>query len=225
MNLDDRIGDFKQDLRAKNISEEQIFQKHLIDAKSYYFHNILNQINLEYAVKSQISTAFDVSLNEVILVGSGKIGFSLKPKFPYREFDALFKKTKLQKEKSDLDIAIISPKFFEDTGVRLYRFTDGLRNKWDSNLYYQNSEERRKEIPLAYKCFEYYTKGWLRPDFVPLGFELGINESMENLKLTLYNNLNKRKISFGFYKNWYYFKEYHIDNIINLRLQLQNNLI
>lgn len=60
-------------------------------------------------------------IRDIAIVGSGKLGFSIKPDkdepsyFPFKAFDAV--------KKSDLDIAIVSNRLFDSQLVKLYEYT------------------------------------------------------------------------------------------------------
>ncbi len=220
MKIQQRLENFKKDVSLGKLSREEIFQKYLIDGIPYFFEEYISKPEMEGALKTEISLAFSVDLHEVITVGSGKLGFSLNPKNLFSEFDSLYSTTKLNKDKSDIDIAVISNSLYEGIGKRMYNYTGAYREKWRSNEYY--SEERAKQfpVPICYKYFEYFTKGWFRPDFKPNGFEFCANGGYEDLKRSLYRQINRR-VRIAIYQNWFYFMDYHVSNIKNLEIKLK----
>lgn len=224
MTFAERLNHFKNDIKQDKLTTEEIFHKHLIDGSTYFFEKNVSHSTNEYSIKSQISEAFSVHMREVLIVGSAKLGFSLKPNNLFREFDFLYSTTKLNKDKSDFDIAIISNELYEKIGHRLYNYTAAYRNKWKANEYYSGEKAKQFPVPICYKYFEYYTKGWFRPDFKPQGFEFCTIGQYENLKGNLCKKIN-RKIGIAIYQNWFYFKDYHTSNIEKLKLKLNSHTI
>ncbi|MBB1283224.1 hypothetical protein HRH25_02480 [Flavisolibacter sp. BT320] len=224
MTIQERLLLFKTDIREEKLNPEEIFQKHLIELPTYFFQGYLNDPSLEYTIKSLISKTFSTHIREVLIVGSGKLGFSLKPNNLFNEFDSLYSRSKLNKDKSDLDIAVISNSLYESIGRKLYNYTAAYRDQWRVNEYYSEGQIKRYNVPICYKYFEYYTKGWFRPDFKPQGFEFCVDGKYQDLKGLLYKKLN-RKVGIAIYQNWFYFMDYHLTNINNLRYKLNSQTL
>jgi hypothetical protein len=91
---------------------ERVFQKHVIDGPSYLFSIDPNCPDDEYELRHDIATATNSSINDVILVGSSKLGFSVKTEKFYK-LDANYEKTKKFSDKSDIDIALVNRSYFE----------------------------------------------------------------------------------------------------------------
>jgi len=221
MTVNERISSFKNDLMKGNLTYEEILQKYIVDGTSYFFHDYIKNVSAEDKLKVLISKSFSVDTEEVIIVGSGKLGFSLSPTNYFSEFDKLFSITRLNRHKSDLDVAIISTKLYNEIGEKMYHFTAAYENKWHKSEFY--SIERARQlfpVPVCYKYFEYITKGWFRPDFRPLGFEFCINGRYEELKGAIYR-YTKRKVGIAIYQNRFYFTNYHLENIKRLSLKLK----
>src|SRR5882757_9909968 len=109
MAIIENLGFFKTDIKQGKLTAEEIFEKYLIKSPTYFFEkNYRTNPLKENSIKSIVSKAFSVNLNEILIVGSGKLGFSLKPKNLFNEFDLLYTTSKLNKDKSDLDIAVVS---------------------------------------------------------------------------------------------------------------------
>lgn len=224
MNITERIKLFKSDLRQETLNYEAIIQKHLIDAPTYYFENYIKIPSAENSLKSLIAQSFSINKEEVFIIGSGKTGFSFKPNNLFKEFDYKYSLSKLIKDKSDLDIVIISSKLYELIGRNMYNYTAAYNDKWKNNEYYSFEKARQFPVPICYKCFEYYTKGWFRPDFKPYGFEFCEKGSFEELKRNIYKIIG-RKGTIAVYQNWFYFSNYHITNIKNLSLKLKTEKV
>jgi hypothetical protein len=74
------------------------------------------------------------------MVGSARLGFTIKSSEPYRLFG----------DRSDIDLAIISPRLFEDF--------------WKAVLLYK---EDVKYWPKEEGFKKYLLRGWIRPDLLP----------------------------------------------------------
>lgn len=83
----------------------------MVDKETYYFKIKINTYWKEYNLK--IAQVLGIHLNDIYIIGSGKIGFSIKPENEGRVFDGKFEKTNLVKDKSDIDIAIVNTKLFD----------------------------------------------------------------------------------------------------------------
>ena len=226
--ISQRIIALQNDLKQNKLTEEQLFQKHVIDSESYFFGSLLNNIDEEYTIKKIISENLDVHINDIVLVGSAQLGFSVKDSKLFAEFDSDFLKSKRRKDQSDLDIAIISPKLFDYIENSVYNFTSNYKTKWtESDFYNAKVVESRFKVPLAYVYFEYFVKGWFRPDMKPKGFDVLLNKkkkSLNEITIILKKRLN-RKVALGIYKNWNYFKAYHEKRLTELRLKYKTDAL
>ena len=63
----------------------------------------------------------------------------------------------------------------------------------------------------------YVLKGWIKPEFVPGGYE--ITEKISHFQ-TNYQMRFGREINIGIYHSWYYFENYHKKNVENIQLNL-----
>lgn len=223
MTIENRINNFKEDLSGGKLTEEQIFQKHILDSNSHLFTTELDS-NTEILVKQRVSNYLKTDLQTINLVGSAKVGFSMSPKNLFNHLDHYYNISKKSKDKSDLDIAIVSERLFERVGKSVFNFSNAYRVNWNKNEYYDNETSNIFPVSLKYKYFEFYTKGWFRPDFKPDGFEICYPQNYETLKREIYK-LTKRKASIAIYKNWFYFKSYHMDNIKFLKNQVETDTL
>ena len=119
---------------------------HII-SKYYYNDYIPAAIPLDayHELRWKIKEHFNLeSIFEVFLVGSGRLGFSIKPDAQYRHFG----------EKSDLDIAIVSKELF----------LQYWKTACDSGIELKEWKEKG-----AYE--DYFFNGWMRPDKLRYGGE------------------------------------------------------
>lgn len=83
------LEDFKAD--CKNLTPEIIVQKYLIEGSSYFFKNLEDYE--EFYFKKELAESLGIHIRNITVVGSGKLGFSIKPDkvekrlYEYKSFD------------------------------------------------------------------------------------------------------------------------------------------
>jgi hypothetical protein len=198
------LDNFKQ--HCIQLNSDVFVQKHLIEDKTFIFSEIKK--GEEFNFKKDIASILSVHIRDIIIVGSGKFGFSLKPDkdeaglYLFKEFDYNFK-NQLSDKKSDLDIAIVSSHLFDKEIENLYNYTGFHKN-------FMNKQER--------SSFGFYVlKGRLAIRFLPLEFKL----TKEIIKVQeKYKMMYGREINLEIYKSWHYFETYHKENIKNIQVNL-----
>ncbi len=208
---------FKNDILSNSLSDEQLFQKYFVDNETFFFKSIATSEDWEYELKMDIAKSLDIHMNDIYIIGSGKTGFSMKPRCRGRSFDGDFVESNKWKDKSDIDIAIVSNILFDNVQENIYDWSGGFNNDWNANSYYSDGI-KKFGVSLKYKFLEYLGKGWFRPDFKPVeyGFEIGNNNSLDDV-LEKWRGKLDRKVAYAIYKNWNFFKKYQIENINSLR--------
>lgn len=197
MNADD----FKQ--KCIELSPDIIVQKYLIEGETYFFTEI--RPNEEFEFKKDIASILDVHIRDIVIVGSGKFGFSIKPEqrgeglYLYKEFDSNTEK------KSDLDIAIISSSLFDKEIINLYNHMSFHKDTW----------KNRNDLA------KYVLKGKITIRHLPLDFKLTKDILQVQEK---YQMQYAREVNLEIYKSWYYFETYHQQNIQNIQLNLISSL-
>lgn len=201
------IVDFKES--CKNDDQDIVVQKYLIEGNSYFFSNVSKDIT-EFDFKKNISLLLGVHIRDIAIVGSGKLGFSLKPAkeqagfYEYKEFDYNFKRNS-NAEKSDLDIAVVSSTLFDKEMKNLFEHTDFYREDYVKSWGNRNS--------LA----KYFLMGRLATRFFPLDFKL--TKEIENVQKKYKSDFG-RTVNIEIYKSWFFFESYHKQNILNIHLNL-----
>jgi len=208
---------FKVDLITED-DLEITFQKHIIEANSYFFKEILKKPEEEYNLRKDLSSILDINIRDIALVGSAKIGFSVKT-HKFKEFDEEYQKTKELRKKSDIDIAIISESLYERLSDNLYKLTghfnmSWLTQKWILNEYYPSP--KLGDRPLYDKFFYYLAKGWYRPDMTPNEFQ----EPWASVAFHWRKKLD-RKISIAVYRDWKFLKNYQIDHLKTIKAKVK----
>jgi len=195
---------------------EQVFQKHVVDGSSYIFTKSLDNVDLEYELRHELAESLGVSIYDVIIVGSAKLGFSLKTE-NFKEFDSMFLSSKNPRDKSDVDIAIINRRFYDETLEQIFHLTRHFEKKWIEQNWKRNVYYNRP-IDLYKKYSIYLAKGWLRPDFLPDSYsEISPWRKVSD---AWYKKL-QRKIAIGIYSDWTYLKHYQMDNLDRLRNKIK----
>ena len=92
-------------------------------------------------LRDEIATQFSIHSNDVIVVGSAKLGYSVSPLKALKPFD----------DSSDIDVAIVSAKLFEVYWLEMYR-----------------AKKRMIEWPELPDARKYLFSGWIRPDKLPM---------------------------------------------------------
>lgn len=209
------ISDLLRNDLSSLIPIEQVFQKHVVDGASYLFKEKLGKIDWEYELRHELAGSLEVNINDVIIVGSAKLGFSLKTE-NFHEFDSKYMNSKNPRDKSDVDIAIINRRFYDKTIEQIFHLTrhfekDWIEQHWKTNAFYSYPSN-------LHKCYALYlARGWLRPDYLPSAFfDIAPWKTVSD---AWYTKL-QRKISFGFYSDWLYLKHYQMDNLDRIRNKL-----
>jgi hypothetical protein len=172
------IENFKADLNF--LTSLQLFRKYILGSTC---HILNSQQDLE--LREKVSTTFDIGFQDVIIVGSGKLGFSIKPNKRYISFC----------DESDIDIAIVSTKLFEKV--------------WKETYLYNKSGA---DWPESNKFFTYLSKGWIRPDKLPRSKYFTFTDQWWDFfnGLTLSKKYGPYKIRAGLYYSSFFLEEYQM---------------
>ncbi|WP_295792051.1 hypothetical protein [Mucilaginibacter sp.] len=188
---DDKLIQFKSDLGI--LDSRKMVQKWITSGGCAMVSD------QEYeALKLNISTHFKIAKDQVMIIGSAKLGFSLSPKKLFRRFN----------DSSDIDVVIVSSELFDSVWKNVY------------NLVQQ------KVLWETFDSFkDYLFIGWIRPDLLPPSnqFELA-NDWWEYFReLTSSGLFGSYKISGALYKDWEFLEGYHLNNIEKLKLVKYEN--
>lgn len=176
MEIGTRLDHFKSDVKSQ--TARFVVRKHIIYGDCYAINN-----DKYFLLRSEISEQFGVHPNEVFVVGSAKLGFSIAPHKLFRHFG----------NESDIDIAIISTELFSRIWADVHAFqADG--GFWE-----------KKE-----KFSQYLFDGWIRPDCLPPATRFAYCKEWWKFFEKLSNNgkYGPYKIAAGIYHSWYFFEAY-----------------
>lgn len=176
----------------------RIVRKHLIHGIPFVLHG--NE-NLYYDFREKIAKRWNVGFNEVLILGSGKLGFS-------------YHKDSVFSQESDIDVAIVNAELFESFYLRIRNF------QYDRE---RGIEVLTAEEEKAYNRFlEYMIKGWMRPDLLPMKItgRLSKQEWFDFFKSISYrnNSLGNYKVAAGLFKNFNYMEWYYVNSLMTVKV-------
>ena len=136
-----------------------------------------------YNLKAEVAENFKIHPSEVLIVGSAKTGFSIAPQKRFRFFN----------DKSDIDVAIISPFLFD-------RIWQQVFDCWEDGGEWSGID--------GFK--DYLFRGWIRPDKLPPRNRFKIRQEWwEFFRLvTQKQSYGPYKVAAGLYKSWHFFEIY-----------------
>lgn len=131
--MSSHIDDFKEFIRQNSATDA--FRRYILHSDCQMIES-----SQSYALKSKICDKLNVGFDNVIIVGSCKLGFSIKPTKRFVPFG----------DESDIDVAIVSPTLFE--------------NVWRTALEYKysNADWQSKENSLNI----YHQDGYVQINFL-----------------------------------------------------------
>ncbi len=175
----------------------RIVRKYLIHGIPYVF---VDNPNRYYDFREQIAKHWHVGFQEVLILGSGKLGYSYHKD---SEFSI----------ESDIDVAIVNQSLFESFYQEIRNFQYRKEMGLETLSQYEEKEYRR--------FLTYMIKGWMRPDILPAKItgKLSKDEWFSYFKSISYgNNLaGNYKVSAGLFKNFDYMEYYYLNSIKKLK--------
>lgn len=174
--IEQRILAFKSDI--SDISPIEVVRKNIIFGDCF----ILSQA--EYLnLRSDVAKQFSLHPNEVLIVGSAKLGFSIAPKKRYRYFS----------DDSDIDVVITSSALFDQIWHATFTYKQEV-GMWDQETEFK----------------DYLFRGWIRPDKLPPSTHFSLcSEWWEFFRhLSNTGKYGKFKIVGALYKSWFYLENY-----------------
>jgi hypothetical protein len=133
-----RVSEFKNDL--KNMDPVRVIRKHITTGGSAVL-----EASTYYDIRNEVADHFGLHPSAVVLVGSARTGFSLKPAKRYEAFGA----------SSDLDLAIVSREKFDE-------FWDLVFEHLQSNRLWAKTKRYQRFLRELFM-------GWIWPRRLPPG--------------------------------------------------------
>jgi len=176
--IKDRIKEFRDSLKTHEPLD--IVRMYLINPGTCF---VINESDLNN-LKKIVSNHFSLHPNEIAIVGSAKLGFSIAPDKRYQKFSDL----------SDIDIAICSSELFDEIWKSVYDYW--RRESWSESKEFQ----------------KYLFRGWIRPDKLPNVPSFGMRREWWEFfrKLTNSKKYGPYSIRGGLYKSWHFLENYQL---------------
>ena len=202
------IDEFKKDLVSRSI--EWIAKFYLFEGTPYVFRN---KPELTKELAAHLSSELNISFQNIRLIGSAKVGFSLSlDNFP-REFS----------DRSDIDVLIVDEALFDEIWMYLLKWHYPRRLSSLGQVDGRWMRKRRKDI--------YW--GWFHPDKIRYqGLSLpndlrplrDISTSWFNAfrGLSNYPDFAERNVSGRLYRSWEHARLYHVDGLRQIKKTVMN---
>lgn len=175
----------------------KIVRKYIIHGIPFVFKD---NTDAYYEFREMIAKRWNVRFNEVLILGSGKLGYS-------------YHKDSVFSTESDIDVAIVSKDLFEDFYLDLRDFQYKKEQGILTLSYYEESQYR--------SFLTYMIKGWMRPDKLPtkLSGSITRKEWFDYFKSISYNNnpAGNYKIAAGLFKDFNYMEWYYVNSLMSLK--------
>ncbi|MBK8235896.1 MAG: hypothetical protein IPK74_10090 [Deltaproteobacteria bacterium] len=184
---------------AATVSPREFFLEWMMSTAPFAFRSA----NESYAnFKSELSTLLEVHSADLLLVGSGQLGFSLNPTQLLRDF----------RPGSDLDVAVISPILFEAAWLNLLEIRDQVR------MLDAGERHRFK------KTRENFFDGYLRPDMLPT--ECALKTAwFPRLAGPFRTPLaTKHQVTAWLFRSWWHVEAFYCDAITRVQPQIRKLL-
>ena len=169
------ISKFRSDLLELEIG--RLVQRYITTGPSFLLDD-----DRYYLLRARVAAEFALHPNEVLMVGSAKLGFSIVQNQRYQPFG----------EESDIDVAVVSSQLFD--------------------IFAQATFDYRQHSPYwpKYETFvKYMFRGWIRPDLLPPGLVQRMRWWEFFRALTTEGRFGTYQIRAGLYKSWHYLDSYH----------------
>ena len=193
------LEEFKKELEGKETDEEilDFCRKNVLHGTPFIF---INRDDDFYEFRKRIAYKFKISFLEVYITGSAKLGFS-----PF--------KNKLFDYNSDIDVTLISSCLFDVIMKNISQY------QW--MFIKNNAVVTEYELSMYHKFLEYVALGWIRPDKLPVSFQM---KMFKDDWFSFFNRISygksevgNYKVSAGAFKSYEHFEEYILDGMKNTK--------
>lgn len=197
------MDDFFEMLKEQKSDDElyDFCRKYVLHGIPYVFEN---EPDKYYDFRKKIAQKFKVSFHEIYITGSGKLGFSpiKRKKFDYD---------------SDIDVAIISTELFEKYMGKIAVYQGQYRRA--------RAVVREDELKMYHAFLEYIAIGWLRPDKLPISFQMKlIKDDWFNYFNSISNGkseIGNYKVSAGVFKSYKHLEDYIVSGLKDLNRRIE----
>lgn len=194
------LEEFKSELDNKNTNEDLLdfCRKHVLHGTPFVFNGRDDDF---YEFRKRIAIKFNIPFHEIYITGSAKLGYS---PFKNKDFDY----------DSDIDVAIISPHLFETIMKSISQYQVRFRKA--------RAVVRERELTMYHEFLEYVALGWIRPDKLPISFQM---RTFKNDWFEFFQEISNGKSEVGNYKvnagvfqSYEHLEEYIVGGLNDIRL-------
>lgn len=194
------LEEFKIKLDNKKTNEDLLdfCRKHVLHGTPFVFDGRDDDF---YEFRKRIAINFNIPFHEIYITGSAKLGYS---PFKNKEFDY----------DSDIDVAIISPFLFETIMKSISQYQVRFRKS--------RAVVRERELTMYHEFLEYVALGWIRPDKLPISFQM---HTFKNDWFKFFQEISNGKSEVGNYKvnagvfqSYEHLEEYIVGGLNDIRL-------
>ncbi len=153
-----------------------------------------------YEFRKRIAVKFDILFHEIYITGSAKLGFS-----PFKE--------KLFDYDSDIDVALVSPKLFDEIMSNIGNFQMQFRQN--------RTAIHVGEIRMYHEFLEYVALGWIRPDKLPVSFQM---RAFKDDWFDFFRSISDGKsevgnyqVNAGVFKSYQHLEAYTLSGILDVK--------
>lgn len=176
-----------------------ILENHVLTGLPYHF---CDNPELYEEMVSVLAHDLNVDEEDIRVVGSARIGFSLAPPRFGQPFDAF----------SDIDVIVVSPALFDPSWV------DIVTNR---HLRWSRLRPKTQERLKAHQSHHYIYQGWIYP--MSVSEALGIGEQWFNAfnGLSKIPELSNRNVNARLYRSWDHARYYHRRGLRQIKRNLE----
>lgn len=161
-----------------------------------------------YEFRKRIAVRFSVSFHEVFITGSAQLGFS-----PHKGTEFSFD--------SDIDVSIVSGGLFEKIMTSIYKYQMELRRN--------RRAITEGELRTYHEFLEYAVIGWIRPDKLPLSFQVDElkKEWFEFFRSISYgkSEVGNYKVAAGVFKDYSCLETYTVSGLKAVRAKKEMEIL
>ncbi len=226
--IDQKVLEFKYELKNLQINDntclKNFITKWLIEGDNFFIEKIYNKSPLiiktqetfsEYMFKSEVASKLNIEYDDVIIMGSSKNGFSLKPdkdnpgeyKFNYFKYNVFDGSIDLS---SDIDLTIINSRLFDQEMENIYKHTKLYSNKY-LNLYFEDEKNSFHDFA------RYILRGWIKPDQFPKQYSW--SETFDSIS-AFYRRKFDIEVTIALFKSKEYYMTYNRENLKKMHTYL-----
>ncbi|MGW0854771.1 hypothetical protein [Streptomyces sp. NPDC002690] len=184
---DRRLEKFK-DALSSDFSDRRIVDAHILHGACFAVSE-----DDHYSLKEEIANEFSLKVHQdIFVVGSAKLGFSISPTKRYRIFG----------DTSDIDVAIVSHDLYEKVWHETHEYME-------SGAYWPDRQQFEK----------YLAWGWIRPDKLPRGASFEFTEAWWEFfrSIQVSRRYGPYKIAAAIYHDMTFLTKYQMNSVAACR--------